>query len=619
MSKDLDAIFQFLSQPNTDYAYVVDGAWGSGKTYFWKHDVVAKLRADNKECDDLRIAYVSLYGLKRPEEIRSAVLAQLHPRLATAGKLVSALGPPLLKLIQADGVAPEGTIDQVLEWFNKGKRLVICFDDLERVSLPIDVVLGQINQFVEHAGAKVIILCNEAELTKGTHREQYLRTKEKIVGITRSLSCDPVKVVPSFIAHFTENKPFHTFLTRNEEKIVSTVKLSGLKNLRSLKYALLLLETAHRVVADFGAHQQELLPLLLGTILPVALDLREGKLTAKDANELLKFGASAIFSSYWAKEENKPSPLAEFGSRYDCTLLSGDRLSSPAIAELFATGYLDADKFRAETNERNVAQTPGKQAVQRLLRGWFELSDEEVKITVRDALIAIQSGEIAEWESLYGLAMIVDWMMRAGVHCSTTETVQQVFSLGIEALAAQGKFQTAEPWRAEDRFVHGDSDHELPRWVRGALTERNRSLREQEQRQKVLKAFDTLEQESSPFLVMMSESRAEGFGDQPMSRFISADDFLKRMLSTSNAVRHRMRRGFDRRYKENHNVAALADDATWLEHVRVGLQHSLAKLGNTKPATHYALETLNRSLIDALGVLRQHNAPAQTDGDAAAP
>src|SRR4051812_21173704 len=81
MSKDLDAIIQFIEQPNTDYAYMLTGKWGSGKTYFWKHIVIPRLSQDAGISDDL-VAYVTLYGMEKPQEIGSAVFGQLHPWLA---------------------------------------------------------------------------------------------------------------------------------------------------------------------------------------------------------------------------------------------------------------------------------------------------------------------------------------------------------------------------------------------------------------------------------------------------------------------------------------------------------------------------------------------------------
>src|SRR5688500_4815604 len=102
MSKDLAAILQYLNQPNTDYAYMLTGPWGCGKTHFWKHVVTPEITCEDPAGEHTRIAYVSLYGIKRPEEIRSAVLAQLHPKLAKAGQLVATVGAFGLRMLGVD-------------------------------------------------------------------------------------------------------------------------------------------------------------------------------------------------------------------------------------------------------------------------------------------------------------------------------------------------------------------------------------------------------------------------------------------------------------------------------------------------------------------------------------
>ena len=46
MAKTSTPVFSsLLIEPNTDYAYMlIFGAWGSGKTHFWKHVVVPRLK-----------------------------------------------------------------------------------------------------------------------------------------------------------------------------------------------------------------------------------------------------------------------------------------------------------------------------------------------------------------------------------------------------------------------------------------------------------------------------------------------------------------------------------------------------------------------------------------------
>jgi hypothetical protein len=179
MAEDLQPILQYLNQPNTDYAYMLSGAWGSGKTYFWKHVVVPALEPSDGEKVQWQLMYVPLGSVASAEDIRKAVVAQLHPLLATGGKWLGPLAPTVLEYLPLPGPVKTGgakAVDWVKSWgvwgkvgtgspldrslraLRGGRDLVICFDDLERAAMPLKDVLGQINQFVEHLGAKVVIL-----------------------------------------------------------------------------------------------------------------------------------------------------------------------------------------------------------------------------------------------------------------------------------------------------------------------------------------------------------------------------------------------------------------------------------------------------------------------------
>src|SRR4051794_10101730 len=99
MSKDLEAVVQYLNQPETDYAYMIDGPWGSGKTYFWKHMVVPALTPNEGESSNWTLVYLSLHAIKTSDEIRKAVIAQLHPVLGRTGPWLGALAPTVLEYL----------------------------------------------------------------------------------------------------------------------------------------------------------------------------------------------------------------------------------------------------------------------------------------------------------------------------------------------------------------------------------------------------------------------------------------------------------------------------------------------------------------------------------------
>ena len=59
-----------------------------------------------------------------------------------------------------------GNIPEIIEEQIDYKNMVICFDDLERCSIPINNLFGVINNLVEHCNCKVIIIADEDNIGK---------------------------------------------------------------------------------------------------------------------------------------------------------------------------------------------------------------------------------------------------------------------------------------------------------------------------------------------------------------------------------------------------------------------------------------------------------------------
>lgn len=64
-----EAIIYYLQDSETEYAIMISGKWGCGKTYFWKNNIVSKLKEIGK-----KHIYVSLYGIKTIDEIEQKIL-----------------------------------------------------------------------------------------------------------------------------------------------------------------------------------------------------------------------------------------------------------------------------------------------------------------------------------------------------------------------------------------------------------------------------------------------------------------------------------------------------------------------------------------------------------------
>ncbi|WP_338506066.1 P-loop NTPase fold protein [Turicibacter sp. KK003] len=191
-----DVVKRFLDNQLYNSALLIDGKWGTGKTYFLKTTLIPKI----KEHGPKRPLYVSLNGINSIEEIKNQITVSFITEMASGGgdkkvlrkgvtqsgiqKLGGFLrvGKSLLKkYIDIDGI--KINIADYLDF----SKFVLIFDDLERCACPVNEVMGYLNNFVEHQGAKVILIANETEICGGNdkkERDKYEKIKEKLVGHT---------------------------------------------------------------------------------------------------------------------------------------------------------------------------------------------------------------------------------------------------------------------------------------------------------------------------------------------------------------------------------------------------------------------------------------------------
>lgn len=169
-------IEEYLRDSKAEYAVMIDGDWGSGKTYFLTHsltDIIEKLDEENDE--QRRYAYVSLYGVKSTSEVSKEIMFQyLGNKKSNKFKVASNILTASLGAFNIDFTKVEEILQMnISNW-------IICFDDLERCCFSINEMLGYINQLVEHNNCKVIVLANEKEIGKITLNSN-LESKYQVV------------------------------------------------------------------------------------------------------------------------------------------------------------------------------------------------------------------------------------------------------------------------------------------------------------------------------------------------------------------------------------------------------------------------------------------------------
>lgn len=162
---------------------MLDGFWGSGKTFFVKEQLIPKiqkreeqLQERDKEYKKYKVLYISLYGITSTSEISRLIYMEMHRVGVLAKKSEqSSKTKKILDVvdvgakIMADIVKDVSKLDlfSTLDDLNTLVLLnqyILIFDDLERANCNINEILGYINNFVEHDGIKVLLVANEKEI-----------------------------------------------------------------------------------------------------------------------------------------------------------------------------------------------------------------------------------------------------------------------------------------------------------------------------------------------------------------------------------------------------------------------------------------------------------------------
>ena len=178
-SKEIvDAVISYVRDENAKYAILIDGTWGSGKTYLYENYLVDAIDSvEVKKNERKQNVYISLYGISSIDSLAKQLITNYLIYVKGNGnKLIKKGLKPLAGIIGVASSAFSFSIGPIstdlsnvfekIEGSIDVKDMVICFDDLERCTIPINEFFGFVNNLIEHCNCKVIILADEKNIGK---------------------------------------------------------------------------------------------------------------------------------------------------------------------------------------------------------------------------------------------------------------------------------------------------------------------------------------------------------------------------------------------------------------------------------------------------------------------
>lgn len=193
-----EEVIRYIDDKNYNYALLIDGEWGSGKTYFITHDIKSVIENHEQEGENRTFKYISLYGIKSTDEMEESIFWSILDEniFKFKDKIEGKISSSMANREKTSKVNPVltttkkiiGTAIQKLELgyksyeyiqdFIRLDRYIFIFDDVERSECQINDLMGYINGLVEHENVKVILVANEKEIGRYERNEfkelQYL-------------------------------------------------------------------------------------------------------------------------------------------------------------------------------------------------------------------------------------------------------------------------------------------------------------------------------------------------------------------------------------------------------------------------------------------------------------
>ncbi|NLC93356.1 MAG: hypothetical protein GX677_07850 [Treponema sp.] len=296
----LEIIDDYVSDKTYNYAVMINGEWGCGKTYFVKNVLnkhFFEISRNVKKKERTNAIYISLYGIENLNDISSQVYVHMTKirsdngfikriqRWAKRAEPIKDLGINIAAcFIPQLGPLKDVKLKKAIGSMMSMSNFIFIFDDLERCSVQINEVLGYINNFVEQSNCKVIVVANEKEIGKissnknlevkyqlalcdnikypsqnvgATNKKEksidiaeikervkylfseneiYVLTKEKLIGRTILYQPDIKLVIENLIETICQDCCYYTVLKNLKELIYNILEKNECSNIRTIQF-----------------------------------------------------------------------------------------------------------------------------------------------------------------------------------------------------------------------------------------------------------------------------------------------------------------------------------------------------------------------------------------------
>lgn len=468
-----DYLDAYRRMENVDFAVMITGTWGSGKTEFVKSWTDSLARGDNDEKPDY--LSVSLNGVSSLNDIDSLLFRAAHPVLG--GKSVRIVGKVLGAIASGVKFSAGGTDAKVgLEFsaselkdvsFDKwiGDAPLLVFDDLERCCIDIESLMGYFDDLLKN-GKKLVLICAEEEIKKrwkenaqnetGRTLPSYAEISSKVVGKRFAVEAEIEDLYGVLVAQAECSGALGVFLRDQKSVFVNVFKAVGaheedkrkIHNYRAFKHALRdLAYWFGKMPVNERKHDGFLLDFSRAFVL-IDYALLSGALKIEDAFES-------------SGDPDAATPFDKLmnagGVVWNAWDASGRDIGVPVelLKRMISNGPVTKDELKKGVCQSHYFAEALKFNEWQQLLNWTRLEDEQMKLLTNKVLDNLAEFKYVAAEEILHVFALLGEMSEHKVYAKPLEGILEDCKTYVAKVVADGKFELPPYDNSRYRWIDG--------------------------------------------------------------------------------------------------------------------------------------------------------------------
>lgn len=409
----------YINIKKPEYAILVRGEWGCGKTY----RVCKKLETSN-------YLYVSLNGLSNLEEIERAIFSALHPTAADVLEKLKSYGAIFHRSLPQISVPTSSIVRSQLTYEN-----IVVFDDLERCKA-VDAALGIISVLVEQIKCKVVVIAHDEKIV-----DELSERKEKVFGQTITVTPELGDVFDHFCCAI-EDENIKAAILSNRGQVISAFDEAKVHSLRILRHTVRDIERCLNCLEKEYLENAPFLNQLVYEFAVYSCSIRVGAIRREHLDQTTEERVAQHLTDGKAKGGD---PRGEFDSRHRDISPDFQILGEDIMVEAICDGSFNSDLILARAARSHHLADKEKIACWRTLYSYQDTPDATSSAVLEKLFTQIDRREITDpGDILHSYAFLL-FLSTSGVTEKSLAEIESEAIAYITELAAEGQLKPLGP------------------------------------------------------------------------------------------------------------------------------------------------------------------------------